>query len=69
MVAAITRRAKVHEAQVLPRYLTGEFAAARARAFDETEPFNGYKPNELPGLHEIRALGSWLLKKAKADQK
>jgi len=66
---ARARAIKQHEAQVLPSYLSKSFAKVRAQVIAETKLFEGYEPNQLPGIHEIRALGSHLLKKAKADPK
>lgn len=63
------REAKEHHCQVLPGFISRALAKARAQAMAETRLFEGYAPEELPGLHEIRALGSWLLEQGSADRK
>lgn len=68
-ITAAAKAVKVHHAQVLPARISRALAEARALAIAETDLFEGYTAEQLPGLHEIRALGSWLLKKSKADQK
>ena len=62
------RDAKEHHCQVLPARLSRLFAEARQRAMTaDADLFKGYAPEELPGLHEVRALASFLLKEQGAD--
>lgn len=41
----------------------------RDKVVAEDTLFEEYETKHLPGIHEIRALGSYLLKKAKVDKK
>lgn len=49
-----------HPAQVLPEYASKAFAKARARASRTTGHFEYLEKEELPTLHEIRSLSSYL---------
>ncbi|HEX7037068.1 MAG TPA: tyrosine-type recombinase/integrase [Pseudomonadales bacterium] len=49
-----------HPAQVLPEYASKAFAKARALATERTTHFAGLEERDMPTLHEIRALSSYL---------
>lgn len=53
-----------HPAQVLPEYASKAFNKARLVAAKTTDLFAGLSPEELPTLHEIRALSSHLYARA-----
>lgn len=54
---------KDHWTQVEERYLTGAFKKAREAA----ESYKGWKEEEMPGFHEVRALSLHLYQKAGKD--
>jgi hypothetical protein len=53
-----------HSAQVLPEYASKAFTKARELAAARTNLFAGLGEDEMPTLHEIRALSSHLYAKA-----
>lgn len=53
-----------HPAQVLPEYASKAFKKARELAARETDLFTGLDVDEMPTLHEIRALSSHLYARA-----
>lgn len=63
-----TRDAKEHVAQILPGRMSRLFKEARDAAI-EADPnlFKGYTPEQMPGLHEIRSLASFLYEKQGFD--
>lgn len=56
-----------HPCQVLPQYASKAFEKARDTAMAATEEFCGLGPRELPTLHEVRSLSSFLYSKAGYD--
>ena len=64
--ALITRRLE-HHAQILPEYASKAFDKARAAAIRTTGLFEGLTVRQLPTLHEIRALSSYLYANAGYD--
>ena len=64
---ALSNGTMEHPAQVLPDYASKAFAKARIRAAGATSSFSGMEPQELPTLHETRALSSHLYERAGYD--
>lgn len=58
--AALAAGRMEHPAQVLPEYASKAFAKARAQAMRHTLCFDGLEADELPTLHEIGSLSSFL---------
>ncbi|HET6629024.1 MAG TPA: tyrosine-type recombinase/integrase, partial [Woeseiaceae bacterium] len=56
-----------HPAQVLPDYASKAFNKARRIACKNSDAFEGLSSRQLPTLHEIRALSSYLYAKAGYD--
>lgn len=53
-----------HVAQITPQYATKAFNKARAIAAQNTALFEGLEERDMPTLHEIRSLSSYLYAKA-----
>jgi integrase len=64
---ALLARRLEHHAQVLPEYASKAFDKARVGAMMTTDLFEGLMTQQLPTLHEIRALSSHLYARAGYD--